>query len=292
MSKQKVLVFGGSGFLGYYLVEELKKNGYEIYVADLRSSGQKEVHFLACDIIDRQNVLSVAKLQAFDFIYNLAGFANLDDASEQAYATIQSNVIGNINILDACLSTKVKRYIYASSAYAMNNKGSFYGISKLTSEKIIEEYHLKYNLTFTILRYGSVYSEKKYHNNYIFKLVEEAIKTRKIIHDGDGEEIREYIHAADAASLSVKILSDEQYANQHIILTGGERMKRIDLFNMINEILNDSLNIELKDTAYPHHYKYTPYSYQALMSKKLTANPFVDLGQGILECIRTIKNGE
>ena len=46
-----------------------------------------------------------------------------------------------MNILEACVANNIKKFIYASSAYAMSNKGSFYGISKLASEKIIEEYH-------------------------------------------------------------------------------------------------------------------------------------------------------
>ena len=69
--------------------------------------------------------------------------------------------MGNINLLEACrLNGKIKRYIYASSAYALSDKGSFYGISKLSSEKITKEYSDKFNLKYTIIRYGSVYGKK------------------------------------------------------------------------------------------------------------------------------------
>ena len=64
---------------------------------------------------------------------------------------MELNILGNINILNACLKAKIKRFIYASSAYAMSDKGSFYGISKLTSEKIVEEYAVKFDLKFTDL---------------------------------------------------------------------------------------------------------------------------------------------
>ena len=133
----------------------------------------------------------------------------------------------------------ISRFVYASSAYAMSNKGSFYGISKLASEKIVEEYLNKYSLPFTILRYGSVYSERSFDNNYIYNLVKSAVLEGEINHNGDGNELREYIHAADASKLSVDVIESEDFKNLHVILTGNERMKRSDLFNMVKEILND-----------------------------------------------------
>ena len=51
---------------------------------------------------------------------------------------MQLNVISNLKILDLCVKHKINRYLYASSAYAMSEKGSFYGISKLASEKSLK----------------------------------------------------------------------------------------------------------------------------------------------------------
>jgi UDP-glucose 4-epimerase len=167
----------------------------------------------------------------------------------------------------------------------MSNKGSFYGLSKLSSEKIIEEYQKKYNLNYTILRYGSVYSERNFENNYIFNLVKKAIETGEINHPGDGEEIREYIHAADAAKLTADIIEDEKFENKHLVLTGVERIKRADLFNMINEILDTKISINLSDNNSEHHYKYTPYNFTPEVSQKLLPNPYLDMGQGLLNCI-------
>ncbi|MGB5497741.1 MAG: NAD-dependent epimerase/dehydratase family protein, partial [Maribacter sp.] len=180
----------------------------------------------------------------------------------------------------------------ASSAYAMSNKGSFYGISKLASEKIIEEYNKRYNLPFVILRYGSVYSERAYENNYIYNLVKEAVLDKKIDHKGDGNEIREYIHAADAAKLSVDVIETDNLKNLHVILTGTERMKRIELFHMINEILNGNVVIKCNEAGYHNHYKFTPYSFEASVSRKLVANPHIDMGQGLLECVRAVHKNE
>ena len=291
---KKVLVFGGFGFLGYYLVKELLRRNYEVCVADIIINEKfiSDISYIKCDIADKKQVNDVFNTDTFDIVYNLAGFANLDKAIENPTLTMQLNVIGNINIIEACLSHKISNFVYASSAYAVSNKGSFYGISKLASEKIIEEYHKKHNLSFVILRYGSVYSEKDYDNNYIYNLVKDAVLKGEINHKGDGKEMREYIHAADAAKLSVDVIESDEFSNIHVIITGTERMKRLELFNMIKEILNDKVDINLKDNGYNNHYKFTPYSFEPSLSKKLIANPHIDMGQGLLECIRAVHKNE
>ena len=291
---KNVLVFGGFGFLGYYLVNELINRGYEVTVADIHENEKfdSNITYIKCDITSNENVENVFKNSQFNFVYNLAGFANLDTAIKYPIETIQLNVVGNMHILEQCVKNNVSRFVYASSAYAMSNKGSFYGISKLASEKIVEEYLKKYSLPFTILRYGSVYSERSYDNNYIYNLVKTAVLEGKINHSGDGNELREYIHAADASKLSVDVIESEDFKNLHVILTGNERMKRSDLFNMIKEILNDNVNINYKNDVYHNHYNFTPYSFEPSVSRKLSANPHIDMGQGLLECVRSVHENE
>lgn len=289
---KRVLVFGGFGFLGYYLVKELIKRSYIVSVADINDNEElsREVKHLKCDIRKKIEIESIFKQDQYDIVYNLAGLANLEAAVEAPVYAFELNVISNMYIIEACIKYHVSKFVYASSAYAVSNKGSFYGISKLASEKLIEEYHNKHNLNFTILRYGSVYSERSYDNNYIYNLVKEAVTTKRINHKGDGTEIREYIHAADAAKLSVDVIETNEFDNLHVILTGTERMQRIELFNMIKEILDNRIDIYCHNNGYQNHYKFTPYSFAPSMSKKLVANPHIDIGQGLLECVKTIYN--
>jgi UDP-glucose 4-epimerase len=291
---KKILVFGGFGFLGHYLVIELLNRGYEVTVADIHINEKlkSKITYIKCDITSNENVENVFKNKQFDVVYNLAGFANLDTAIKYPLETIQLNVIGNMHILEQCVKNSISRFVYASSAYAMSNKGSFYGISKLASEKIVEEYLKKYRLPFTILRYGSVYSERSYDNNYIYNLVKTAVLEGEINHNGDGNELREYIHAADASKLSVDVIESEAFKNLHVILTGNERMKRSDLFNMVREILNDQVEINYKNDGYHNHYNFTPYSFEPSVSRKLSANPHIDMGQGLLECVRSVHENE
>lgn len=286
---KKVLIFGGSGFLGSYVSDELTKRGFEVFIADLNKSKYLKGNqkFIKIDILNFDAIKKILKDK--DFVYNFSAVAELEEASNNPLKTFHVNVIGNLNILEACKESKnIKRFVYASSAYALSNEGSFYGVSKLCSEKVTEEYEKKFGLSYTIIRYGSLYGERASNNNYIYKLLSKAIQTGKLQYKGNDNDIREYIHAADAAKLSVDILEDQNFENEHIMLTGTEKLKRIELITMINEILQNKLKIEkILDNSFGH-YKLTPYSYHPTFAKKLIANPFIDLGQGILKCIEEI----
>jgi UDP-glucose 4-epimerase len=290
---EKVIVFGGAGFLGCYVVEELLKRGYRVTAADLRKSEYlpDACEFVECNIMNREMVSQLITSEV-SFVYNFAGMANLDMAVSMPVETIETNIVGNLNVLEGCRNKNVKRYVYASSAYALSDRGSFYGVSKLASEKLTEEYYRAFGLEFTIIRYGSVYGERAYGNNYLYSVLKSAITEKKIIHDRDGQEVREYIHAQDAAAMSVDIIEDAKFINGHIILTGIERMPRVDLFIMIKEILGNDVEIVLNKEVNDHHYKLTPYSFHPSVCKKLVPNPFIDMGQGILDCIREIHDRE
>lgn len=286
---KKIIIFGGSGFLGSYVADECTRRGYKVVIADLNSSRylRKDQEFRKVDILSIDDIQKA--LFDVSIVYNFAAVAELEEAIQNPINTLRINVLGNLNILEACKNHgRIERFIYASSAYALSSEGSFYGISKHSSEKLTEEYYKQYGLKYTVIRYGSLYGERASQNNYIYNLLKDALTTQQLEYKGDGEDIREYIHAADAAKLSVDIIEDSQYENEHIILTGIEKLKRLELLTMINEIMNNTLDILQIDDSNMGHYKITPYSFHPTVAKKLVANPYIDLGQGLLECIQTI----
>lgn len=283
-----VAVFGGTGFLGRSIVKELLTRGYQVVIADLIAPEHiaEGCSFIYCDIMNTDNVAEVMS-RGVDVVYNFAGLADLNKAKELPVESTQLNVLGNINILEASKNAGVKLFVYASSVYACSTKGSFYGISKFTSEKIIEEYNQKYGMNYVVVRYGSLYGPGADESNGMYNFLEQALRGQ-IQHKGTGEEVREYIHVRDAATLSVDIVDEDKYYNNTFTLTGLEPITQGDLFKMINEILNDSVRVEYDNALYDDHYLYTPYSFRPTVASKLTANPFVDLGQGIVECLEDI----
>jgi UDP-glucose 4-epimerase len=286
---KKVVVFGGSGFLGSYVADELTRRDYSVTVADITPSKylQESQKFVKVDITDMEAVKSV--IEDCSIVYNFVAVADLDEAIHKPVQTMNLNVMGNLNILQACRENgNIERFVYASSAYALSDSGSFYGISKHTSEKLTDEYFKRYGQKFTIIRYGSLYGERADEHNYIYNILLDAITKKEMKYKGDGKEVREYIHSADAAKLSVDILEDRQYENEHIILTGVERLQRLELLSMIRDILGSSVKITQSEKNYMGHYKITPYTFQPTLGKKLIANPFIDMGQGLVQSIKAI----
>jgi UDP-glucose 4-epimerase len=283
----KILVFGGSGFLGCHVVDALMAKGYEVHIADLLppKHGTEDYNYHHCDILQRDSINALFASHDFKAVYNFAGMADIDKAALNPLDTMKLNVLGNMHILESCRDSSVERYIFASSAYASSLRGSFYGISKLTSEKIVEEYGVRFNLGFTVIRYGSLYGERANKQNGIYKLLRQAIERKRIDFQGDGQEVREFIHVRDAARLSVHVLEEDEYLNQHLILTGVEKHCYSELLYMIKEIFNDSIEIQFHKGRQKGHYRVTPYSFRPCTARKLVANPYVDMGQGIVDCL-------
>lgn len=281
----KVLVAGGSGFLGSYVVDQLIDRGHSVSIYDMqkprRTNG--EFRFVQGSILD---VDAVEKAVAGnEIVYNFAGLADLNDSIDKPVETVSLNVIGNLNVLEAARKHRVKRFVYASSIYVFSHKGAFYGASKKASELIVEQYGEQYDLGYTIIRYGSVYGERADASNRIYRILRQALVEQKISFPGDGLEEREYIHGRDAAKLSVDVIEGESYRKQNVILTGMERFKYSELLAMIREMMNNNVHIEMLGNDYKGHYVLTPYSFSPRIGLKLVNNPGIDFGQGLLDCL-------
>jgi len=287
----KVIVFGGSGFLGSHVADSLSEAGHEVTIFDINESEflRSDQKLIIGDILDRDSIFSAVKGQ--DVVMNFAGIADLDDATTKPIKTINLNILGTAHIMDACLEFDVKRFIYASTIYVHSEKGGFYRCSKQATEIYIEEYNRKFGLDFTILRYGTLYGPRSDNRNSIYRYIDNALNNKEIVCGGTGDEIREYIHVKDAAELSVKAMNEE-YANKHIIITGHHAMRVKDMLNMILEILNDGVEIKYLNKSSDAHYNITPYSYKPKYSFKLVNDYYHDMGSGLVDTIHEVSDAK
>ena len=152
-------------------------------------------------------------------VYNFAGISDLNHAYEEPFKTMEINVLGQTKLLEACRKYDVEKFIYASTVYVNSKEGSFYRISKQTSEQLLLEYQKRYGIDFTILRYGSIYGPRSDSTNGLYRIIYNAIKEGKLKYSGNPDSIREYIHVDDVAKASVSALG-EDFKNQRIVLTG------------------------------------------------------------------------
>lgn len=281
---KKVVVFGGSGFLGSHVADTLSDKGFDVTIFDRANSKflRPDQKMIIGDILNQSDVNNAIK--GCTYVYHFAGIADIKEAQDNPIETVKYNILGTTYILDSCVKNRIKRFIYASTIYVYSEHGSFYRSSKQATELIIENFNKTYKLNYTILRYGSLYGKRANEFNFINNIIKQAFKERKITRKGDGEEIREYINVLDAARASVEILNEE-FCNSYIMITGNQTMKVKELLLMIKEIFNNDIQIEFLDEKIDEHYEITPYSFKPRVAKKYLLNYYHDLGQGVLDLI-------
>jgi UDP-glucose 4-epimerase len=280
----KVTVIGGSGFLGSHVADQLSDAGHTVTVYDKTASrwmrpGQRMV---LGDVGDLEGLTRA--LHGADAVYHFAALADVNDALTQPLETVRVNVLGTVNVLEACRATAVKHFLYASTVYVFSREGGFYRCSKQAAEHYIEEYQRVFGLDFTILRYGSLYGLRADDTNGLYRIVHDALTTGAISYGGNPESIREYIHVEDAARASVVALGGE-FRNESVLLTGHQPMRVMDLLKMLAEMLGMPDRVDFRDEAYVGHYVRTPYTYQPRLGRKYNPPSHVDLGQGLLQLI-------
>ena len=229
----KIVVLGGSGFLGSHIADALSKKGHKVIIFDKKKPKLiKKNQKIIIGNIFNFSLLEKA-IKGSQIVYNFAGLSNLDNAKQKPMETVKSNIMGTLNILFLCTKYKIERFIQASSIYANTEEGGFYGRSKKAAEDYIEEYYNTYGLKYTILRFGSVYGENADKNNGILKIIKGAIKNKKLIYGGTKKAERKYIHVKDVATACVLILK-KKYTNQYLTITGTKTVKSYNLMNFFS----------------------------------------------------------
>jgi UDP-glucose 4-epimerase len=292
----KAIVLGGSGFVGSHVADALSDAGHDVAVFDQTESPwlRDDQEMVLGDITDRGQVMDACAGR--EAIYNFAGIANIDESRRRPIETVETNLRGNLNALEAAREHGAGRYVFASSIYVNSERGSFYRVSKQACELCIEEFEREFGVDFTILRYGTLFGRRADDGNSIHRYLRQALLERKISAVGTGEELREYIHVADAARLSVDVLEPE-YANQRVVLTGHSPLRFRDLLQLIRETVGHDVEVDLRDPATSDgpesaHYEITPYHFRPAIARKLVASYYVDLGQGLVDCLDEIHEAE
>ena len=290
----KTLVIGGSGFIGSHVSDALADAGHAVTVFDVKESQylRRDQRLILGDILNRNQVLDA--VQGQDIVYNFAGIPHLDVGLDHPIETVEQNILGTVVTLEASRLASIRRYVYASSIHVYSRGGSFYRCSKQAAELYVEEYQRLHGLNYTILRYGTVFGPRADDHNSVRRYLKQALFDRRISAGGTGEEIREYVHVRDAAILSVRILDDE-FKNERVVLTGHHPMRFKDLLVMVREIVGRDVQIDLhphepNDPRYGDsgHFSITPYSFSPKPAKKLVNNPYLDMGQGLVEVLTDI----
>lgn len=215
----KALITGGYGFIGSHVADRFFKEGYEVFIIDNLSTGEREnisfkhkgyqlsVEDPKCEEIFRSN--------QFDVLIHLAAQVNVEDSIRSPRHDAKSNVLGLVNMLTLAKKYKLKKFLFASSAevYGENdhlpltetetcNPVSPYGISKWVGESYCLKWNSLYELDTMCFRFSNVYGPRQgslSEGGVVSAFMNQALRNQPLIVHGDGKQTRDFIYVEDVA---------------------------------------------------------------------------------------------
>jgi UDP-glucose 4-epimerase len=249
----KVLVTGGAGFIGSHIVEALVDSQYEVVVVDNLVTGHLKnipphVRFYQQDV--RRNIDDLFAKEEPDFVIHQAAQVSVSHSFIDPLYDCEENIIGTLNILQACVRHNVKKVVFASTAAVYGNPVylpvdeahplqpiSFYGLSKGHAEKCIHIFAEAHHLDYSILRYANVYGPRqdaRGEAGVIAVFIEKLIQGESPVIFGDGKQTRDFIFVKDVARANVAALTN---GNREILNIGtGQEISILEIIEQLATI--------------------------------------------------------
>ncbi len=238
-----ILVTGGAGFIGSHVTDLLINQGHTVEVLDNLSSGFREnvSPSTKLHIMDVQSSEASALIQEKRYTALVHHAAQMDvrrSVSDPAF-DVQVNILGLINLMEAGRKSGLRKVVFASTGGAIYGEPeagpqseihpqqplSPYGISKLTSEKLLHFYYHEYGISYVALRYGNVYGPRQNSHGeagVIAIFSERLLANQPTIIHGDGLQTRDYVYVDDVARANLAALNFNESPTAFNIGTGVE----------------------------------------------------------------------
>lgn len=224
---EKILVTGSSGFIGFHLSKRLLAEDFEVFGIDNMNDyydvrlkekrleilkENENFKFLKIDLKDKESIDKLFAVNDFDYVINLAAQAGVRYSITNPYAYIDSNLIGFINILEACRNSKsIKHLLYASSSsvyggnsiipfsakHNVDHPVSLYAATKKSNELMAHTYSHLYNIPTTGLRFFTVYGPWGRPDMAYFSFTTKILKNEAINVFNDGKMERDFTYIDD-----------------------------------------------------------------------------------------------
>jgi len=258
----KVLVTGGLGQIGSYIVERLA-GGHEVTVIDNYSSPAKEVVPNGVKVIraDVQDPKIRGIVSKNDVIIHTAAQISVDRSTQDPLFDAENNINGTINLLEAARSGAVERFVYLSSAAVFGepvqlpidelhpqNPLSPYGVSKLSGEKYCMAYHSTYGLPTVCTRLFNIYSPRQNPNNpysgVISKFIYRVGAGESPVIFGDGSQTRDFVSVHDVVDMITIVMEEDDVIGEVYNVGTGTMMSVDDLAKTVLELSGKDLKAE------------------------------------------------
>ena len=276
----KILITGGAGYIGSFMVRHLLERGDDVVVVDSLERGHKDAvdtksKFYQGNLLDTDFLAKVFAENKFDGVINFAGFISMGESMQNPDIYFQNNVFSALNLLEQMAKSKTNNFIFSSSAGVYGNPTKIpipedhstkptnpYGESKLMVEKIMRWYNEIYGINCIALRYFNAsgaaldasLGERHIPESHIIPNVVNAIlkgESFKIFgtdyNTKDGTCVRDYIHVLDLVEAHVlAIESLKTKKGMHIYNVGtGNGYSNKEIAEMVEKVSSKTLKLEL-----------------------------------------------
>jgi UDP-glucose 4-epimerase len=291
----KILILGSEGFVGNNLVNDLSKN-YEILCADLIDSSNRQ-NYKKFDVTDYASVENTVK--DVDVVIDLVAHS-LISSLEGTIKNAQVNILGLLNILEACTKNNIKKIIFTSASSLIGEPiksqvsedhpatpKTAYGISKLASEHYLRLYNELNNLNFVIFRFFNIYGPFQ-KNGLIPSLYSRIENNQPLTVFGKGDQIRDYVFIKDIIPFFNKAISTSVADNRIFNMGTGIGTKILDIIQILSKTMNVTPKIEFQPSRKGEIGNFVADT--TLLDSIFGEIPSTSVEDGIRETVEWLKN--
>ena len=312
MTKKKVLVTGGAGFIGgnfvQYMIE--KYPNYAIYNLDVITyagdltkhrdiEGNENYHFIKADIADYETIMQLFKDEQFDYVIHFAAESHVDRSITDPAIFVKTNVLGTQVLLDAAREINVEKFVHVSTDEVYGEldfdptvfftedtpiqPNSPYSASKASSDLLVHAYHETYGLPVNITRCSNNYGPYHFPEKLIPLTISRALNNQNIPIYGDGKNVRDWLHVHDHC-VAIDLVMHEG-VNGEVYNIGGhnERTNLEVVKTIINTIGKSEDLMEFVEDRLGHDKR---YAIDPSKLEKLGWKPIYNFETGIAQTIQ------
>ncbi len=256
----RYLITGGAGFIGSNIAIELVRRGEDVTILDIFSTGREEnlssirdeITVIRGDIRDYGTVTNA--VTGMDYVIHQAAIASVESSIEDPVGSSEVNIIGTLNLLEACRRGGVKKFVLASSAAVYGNIPSLpktedsevqalspYAAAKLTSEHYCSIYHDLFGLETVALRYFNVFGRNQdpasEYAAVIPKFINALLSGKPPVIYGDGLQTRDFVFVDNVVSANLLAVESKNAAGKVINIASGRKYTLLDLLAALRELM-------------------------------------------------------
>ena len=299
--KKKILIVGGTGFIGYHLAKESLKKKWEVTSISTRKVRKirflKKVKYIYCNISKKKSFKKLQN-QEYDYVVNLGGYVNHRDKKK----TMESHFLGCKNLSNYFLNKKILSFVQMGSSIEYgkfkspqkenlkinsNSLKSTYGKAKLLATNYLMKQYKKNFFPVTVLRLYLAYGPKQDLNRLIPITINSCLKNKKFP-CSTGVQYRDFVYIGDVVQAILNSIQNKKAKGQIINIGSGNPIKVKDIINTIKKISKGGLPqfgmIKLREDEILKLYADTSKAFNILKWK-----PKISFEDGIKKTINSFK---